>query len=396
MTCEPPAALELDDECRLMLALARENELFTTIREHRGTELALQKQLRTRYAPEVVSAALALHELQLKARTKFSRADRMWFDRRGLEQATPELVARHKAKRFTGDVDDFCCGIGADALALAERQRVTAIDLRPAACLRTWWNAEVYGVRHNLRVECADVRATSNSGRLIHIDPDRRAAGGKKTVRIEESEPGLEFLRELIATRPGGAIKLSPAANFTGKFPSAEIEVISLQGECKEATIWFGSLGNPGVWRATALPSGETLSGNPLDSWAEITAPRRYVFDPDPAIVRAGLIDRLAEQLRLSRLDDAEEYLTGDEPVESPFVRSFEVLDVVPYHDKALRAYFRGSPFGRLEIKCRHIAVPIEKLWAKLPLPGDAPGVLIVARVAGKSQALICRRVKTT
>ena len=72
-------------------------------------------------------------ELRLRARAKFDRAGRMFFTRSGLEQASAEVVARHRARRFdtAGPVADLCCGIGGDLIALAERHPVLAVDIDP-------------------------------------------------------------------------------------------------------------------------------------------------------------------------------------------------------------------------------------------------------------------------
>jgi hypothetical protein len=190
----------------------------------------------------------------------------------------------------------------------------------------------------------------------------------------------------------GGAIKLSPASNFGGKFPEAEVELISLHGECKEATIWFGSLTSPQLWRATVLPSGETIAGHPLDEVADLRPLGGYIFDPDPAVTRVGLLDVVAVRLGLGRLDGEEEYLTGDEPCDSPFVQMFEVIAELPNNPRAIRNWFRSSNIGQLEIKCRRIPVAIETLRRQLALPGDQPGVLIFARLAGKARAIVCQR----
>src|SRR5829696_7613916 len=70
--------------------------------------------------PHRVAAALRIAGCRLRARAKFTRADRMWLDAVGLEQATAEPVARHKARRFERSrVADLCSGIGGDTLALA-------------------------------------------------------------------------------------------------------------------------------------------------------------------------------------------------------------------------------------------------------------------------------------
>ena len=380
-------------ECRVMLELRQTPQILELVAGWVGTELALQSQLRRQFSDELVRAAVSLHELRRKAVGKFSRAELMWFDRRGLEQSTAELVAHHKAARFDDSVWDLCCGIGSDAIAMAERCSVTAIDLNPAACQRTQWNAEVYGVGSRVETRIADVLTLKPAGDWIHVDPDRRAGSEGKASRIEDYVPGLPEMMALMAGCRGGAIKVGPATNFGGKFPDAEIELISLSGECKEATVWFGELAGRQPFRATALPSGESIAGHPLDAVAIVAPLGRYIYDPDPAVVRAGLIDVVAERLELNRLDGAEEYLTSDALVHSAFVQPFEVLTELPNNESDLRAWLRTSDFGQVEIKCRHIRVQAESLRRRLPLPGRQPGVVIVARLDGKARMICARRI---
>jgi len=389
----PPSDPLFRDEWDLLHALRDAPELLQFVAHSAGNELALQTQLRRKYPDTLVRGAFALCELRRKAVSKFSHAAQMWFDRQGLEQATSESVARHKARRFQGPVFDLCCGIGGDSVALAERGHVTAVDSNPIACQRTMWNAEVYGVAPQLTVLCQDVAVTDPREALVHIDPDRRAQATGRAVRVEDYLPGLEALQEMTRTFRGGAIKLSPAANFGGKFSDVEIELVSLAGECKEATIWFGELRGNESWRATVLPSGETLAGEPLDHTVAISPPLGFVYDPDPAVVRAGLVDAAAERLSLTRLDPAEEYLTGPSCVASAFVRAFEILAELPNNLTDIRGYFRTSDFGQVEIKCRHIPIVAEDIRRRLPLNGNQPAVLIFARLAGRSRALVCRRV---
>jgi hypothetical protein len=381
------------DECDVLRELRRSSRIFDVLKSCTGTELQIQNKLRAEFPDDVVRAALSLQELRHKARDKFSRADQMWFDRKGLEQATPELVARHKARRFRGCVRDYCCGIGADSLALAEHCRVEAYDLNPAACLRAKWNAEAYGVESNLTVVCADVQTLTATDDLVHIDPDRRPEGRGRALRLEEGVPGLDFLLQLMNDYPGGAVKVSPASNFPGKFPGTEAELVSVGGECKEATMWFGDLAGDNPFRATVLPAGETIAGHPLDFQAELSELGRYLYEPDPAVVRAGLVDLAAEHLNLQRLDESEEYLTSETLIESPFVRAFEVLAQLPNNDREIRRYFRQGDFGQVEIKCRHVPIQVEAVRRKLPLQGRRPSVLVYARIGGRTQAVVCRRV---
>jgi len=383
------------DECELLRRLRQTPRLFELLEAGFDSELRRQRELREQFPDDLVRAALLLAELRRKGAAKFRLAPQMWFDRRGLEQATGEVVAQHKARRFTGRVWDFCTGIGGDLLALAEHCDVIGVDRSPAACLRAQWNAEVYGVSGRAQLVCAPVETISDRTGWLHVDPDRRpgAKGGRRTLRIEDAIPGLDDLRQYMAAFAGGAIKLSPAANFAGKFPHAEIELTSVAGECKEATIWFGELAQPGVWRATVLPEGATLAGNPLDADVCTGPLEGFLYDPDPSVVRSGLIDLLAQQAGLMRLDDAEEYLTSTSPVDTPFARRFEVLADLANNDREIRRYFREADFGQVEIKCRHIPIDSDKVRRKLSLTGSGSAVLIFARVAGRARAVVCRRV---
>ncbi|HEX2156784.1 MAG TPA: SAM-dependent methyltransferase, partial [Actinomycetes bacterium] len=62
-------------------------------------ELRVGTRLRERFPAELVAAALAQQELRVRAAAKFPAADRMWFTREGLEQASAEPLARHRAAR---------------------------------------------------------------------------------------------------------------------------------------------------------------------------------------------------------------------------------------------------------------------------------------------------------
>lgn len=375
-------------------------ELLEEIRQQRSAgELRLQQELRQRYPAELVRLALELHDTRERAREKFPQADQLWLTRRSCEQATSVPVAQYKASRyrqFEGSglpIHDYCCGIGADALALAEWSPVIAYDLDPVMLQLAAWNTEICGTRHPVEFRQADASQAHGKDQIIHIDPDQRDATGRRHLRLELIQPELSCLQRLADECRAGGIKLSPASNFGGKFPHAEMELVSWQGECKLATVWCGELGEPGLWRATVLPSRQTLAGDPLAAWAELSEPLDYVYDPDPAVVRAGLVNLLCETQGLFRLDDADEYLTCSQPVSTPFARGFRVEAVLPRNEKQVRQYLRQRGIGIVEIKCRQVPLNVEQLRRGLNLKGDHSAILIYARIAGKTRVLVTQRL---
>jgi hypothetical protein len=355
---------------------------------------------RRRVPAPAVAAAIRLSSSRARARAKFSQGDRMWLDPVGLEQATAEVVARHKAARFNGPVIvDLCAGIGGDSLALARRADVLAVDLDHGMCRRIAWNAAVYEVADRIlpchaRAEFFPV----SRGTWVHVDPDRRATGSHRVRSVVDYAPGLDFLRGLIARAPAGAIKLSPASDFAQSFAGEEyeIELISLGGECKEATVWFGAAASCRR-RATRLPENVTWTdrdGDCSDLFRVAVLPiSTYVYDPDPALLRSGLLDSFAAAHGLNRISADVDYLAGDRLVATPFLSAFKVQSVHRLDVKRLRALVAELSLGPLEIKIRGINLRAEDLRSRLRPRGDRSATLIIAGGSGPAQAVIAVRV---
>ena len=385
-----------DDESFLLRRLKDCPEIFAAIAASTATELNSQRKLRETFDDDLVRAALSVHDARQRAADLLPHADQLWLTRVGLEQSTAWDVATHNAKRFSqsDSVSDLCCGVGVDAATIAEFAQVTAIDTAASMCLRAEWNAAVWNRSGNITTQCADVTDIDWSGKVVHVDPDRRSGRDRPTKRLELYQPSLEWMQKLTRTAAGGGIKISPASNFLQKFPGCEIELISLRGECREATVWFGSLAGEHTFRATALPTGESISADPLSAWTNVVpAAAEYIFDPDPAIVRSGLIDVMAETHSLQRLDAEEEYLTGAECVTSGFVTAFRIEAVLSGNLKDLKQHLRSDPSTHYEIKCRRIPTNADTVRRQLPTGTAAPRVIFFARISGRATCVVTRRV---
>jgi hypothetical protein len=347
--------------------------------------------------PEYVAAALRLAEARRRGAAKFARAGRMWLDPVGVEQATAEAVARHKAKRFDGALAvDLCAGIGGDSLAIATGAAVLAVDADAGMCRRCRWNACVYEVADRLAViQGRAERFAIPPGALVHVDPDRRITSPRRARRLEDYAPGLDFLRSLPVAARGGAIKLGPASDFAVHFdgPELEVEVVSLKGECKEATVWFGAL-TTCRRRATRLPEGVTWTDRdaPVSAVVPLAPPQAWIFDPDPGLLRAGLLDAFAAAHGLFRCAAGIDYLTAPLRVESPFLAAFAVEDVLPLDMKTLARVIGARQLGPLEIKIRGVDLRPESVRARLRPPGPNPATLLLLGGEGPARAVLARR----
>jgi hypothetical protein len=349
-----------------------------------------------------VAAALRIAAGRRRGRAKFSDAERLWLDSVGVEQATAEPVARQKAMRFAGcNVVDLCSGVGGDAIAIArEGGRVVAVDLDHGMARRLRWNAEIAGVGDRLlavqgRAESFPIPADS----LLHIDPDRRFHNDRRARSVVDYAPGLETLNRLCRHPTGGAIKLGPASDFDDHFdaPGHEIELISLGGECREATVWFGPLASCRR-RATRLPDGATWTDLDGPETADVPRrpPARFVATTDPALSRSGLVSGFAVAHGLSQVAEQGNLLTADERVDHAFLSWFEVMEMLPFDRRTLRSLVATLGLGPLEIKVLGVRVTPETLRSELRPPGPNPATLLLYPDGSNIRVIVCRRVPVT
>jgi hypothetical protein len=172
-----------------------------------------------------------------------------------------------------------------------------------------------------------------------------------------------------------------------------EIELISLRGECKEATVWFGELAECRR-RATRLPEYERWTDrDAIDPEPPgVSPPSAWIFDPDPSLIRAGLLDGFARAHGLSRVAEEVDYLTGPELVNTAFLSAFAVREVSSLDMKHLRRMIERHDVGTLEIKVRGVDITPEALRARLKPRGDESATLLIVGGPGPARAVLVRR----
>jgi hypothetical protein len=122
---------------------------------------------------------------------------------------------------------------------------------------------------------------------------------------------------------------------------------------------------------------------------ATVGAPRRYLYEPDDAVVRAHLVADLARQVDGVLLHATTAYITSDNLVETPFAQVFEITDVMPFSLKRLRAALRERKVGAVTIMKRASAVDVERLRHDLRLAGPNQAIVVLALVGAKHSALL-------
>ncbi len=351
--------------------------------------LKLLTHLRRTLSPEQASAALTMARLRQKATAKFGEAAyQMFFTEEALQQASDPLVCRYRAQNYHAPLMiDACCGIGTDTLAFAQAEGVRHIvgyDMDAVRIAIARYNAGILGIPASFEVR--DVVAPLSAD-VIFFDPARRD-DGRRIFHPERYIPPLSTLNHWQASRI--VAKLSPGIDLDHlKSYVGGVEFISVQGQLKEALLIIGD--DFTDRRAVLLTHEHTLTwqrATPPD--VTIDAPRRWLVEPDPALIRAGLVEDAAEAFHGALLDPDIAYFTTDKKPVSPWVRSWEILDWLPFQLKRLKAYLRERGIGRLTIKKRGFPMSPEEIAARLKLKGEGEAVLVFTRHHDKPIVMVC------
>ncbi len=380
---------------------------------------ALPLQLRLREAgfeAELVAAALTQSRLRARAVDKFGAfANGMLLTPDGLEQATRLPIAARHAHRYAeaglGVVHDLGCGIGADAMAFA------GLDLEVSAVDSDEVTAKVAAVnlRHwpSAMVSCArveDVRLPSGEAARhigVWLDPARRLSGvadaqgrTRRVFSLEAISPSWRQVLALAETAPTG-VKLSPGLSHGAVPRGCEAQWTSWNGEVLECAVWWGQLVTT-VGRTAAVCSNTAthvlaeadaapaMGRPPLGSVSDVG---EWLFEPDRAVIRAGLTGALVATVDGAELDAGVGYVTSHTAAEVAWARRFRVVEAMPLSTKSLSRWLRDRGYDRVTVKKRGVTLDADLLRRQLKMTGRGKGgseaTLVITRIAGSQVALV-------
>ena len=342
-------------------------------------DLGRARDLFGTHASAVVETVL----LRRRSVAKIADGERWLFTDDGLQQATPTLVARHRAQRFAGrTVHDVTCSIGAELAELVGvASAVVGSDLDAVRLRMAAHNAP------GASLVRADALAPVTVGTVVIADPGRRS-GGKRTHDPAQLQPPLPDVIDAYRGRDL-AVKCAPGLDFDRLGWAGEVEVTSLDGGVREACLWSEGLATARR-RATVLSSDGTswdISDADSDDIPD-RAPGEWIVNPDGAVVRAGLVRHYGAKHGLWQLDPRIAYLTGDSVPAG--VRGFRILEQVKYSEKAIRQELARRDCGALEILVRGVDVDPAVLRPRLKLKGSTSLALVITRIGRNATVFVC------
>jgi hypothetical protein len=347
----------------------------------RPDDLRVGEQLRKSWPADLVAAASEQTELRSAAAAKTDAVEDLLLTRDGLEQASSQAVARHRASRFAAVRDlvvDMCCGIGFDLRALAEVTHAVGIDRDETHAICATHNSGASTAVADVR----DLRLPSSAA--VFVDPARRRDG-----RRGGYEPPLQWCFDLSVERV--AVKAAPGLDLAVVPSGWEVEFVAEGRALKEACLWSPTWSTT-TRRATVIHAGQAVTMTQAQTTADVAVapPGSFLLDPSPAVTRAGLVAELAAGLDAWQIDPQIAFLSADHPLRSPFGRALRVEASLPFSVKKLAAILRDLDVGPVDLRRRGLAGDVDDIRRRLRTTGSRRAVVMLTRVVNMPWTLVC------
>ncbi|MDX1911022.1 MAG: SAM-dependent methyltransferase [Saprospiraceae bacterium] len=323
-----------------------------------------------------------------------------------IEQASSEATAGFKAALFSGNkMADLTGGMGIDAYFFAQRfESLDYVEQNAELQAAARHNFTTLGTRnvsfHTL--EAGDfLRRTQTHYDLIYLDPARRNDRKGKVFQLADCAPNILEIKNL-ALEKSDRILLKTAPMLDLHLAATQLQsvvkiwVVSLRGECREVLYLLEREAPPipdipievvlldeqrePVFRFTAREEQQAD--------VSFSAPGRYLYEPDAAILKAGAFRSFARRYGLKKLHPNTHLYTSDAFVAAPG-RRFEIISTLKYDKKSVLAAL-SSP--KAHITCRNFPDSPDQVRKKLGLADGGDVYLFAVTLMEDKKVLLIGR----
>ena len=329
--------------------------------------------------------------------------------RDGIRFATPAEVAQYRAERLACDtLAEIGCGIGGQTIHFSRTcRKVYAVEIDADKLKSAKKNCQEHGIT-NVEFIQGDALSRDVIDRIPEIDilfsdPRRPAQENMRTVT--SLEPGLPDLMQAYSSRTTNfAFEAPPKLTPERIRFDLEKEYLSLNGQLNRLTLYSGNIRKADRCAVT-LPGGHRIcstdqedQGN-IPSLEDISSPLSYAFEPDPAVVQAGLLGELARRIEkgttmpgLYRIDSKRILLTTDHPADDPMLKNrYIVHSVSEFDPEKLNTYLKSKGAGRVVLRA---GVDPNQYWdIRNRLEKNLEGDRIIHLYVKNGQAIVCEKL---
>ena len=361
--------------------------------------------------PFVVAQITARRQIKEKLPTWYQQEQLLFPAKIAAEQCSSEQTALYKQQLVTeGDtLCDLTGGLGIDSYYFSRRvKQVYYIERFPSYCEVARANMATLGARNVVVLEGDSTQWLDQLPAIdvFYVDPARRGEGNKRMFALSDCEPDLtQLLPRLLAKAPRVIAKLSPMADLRqtlALLPTTQaIHILSVKNECKELLFVIGR--EP---RESAVPihcvhltkqaaSDEcfvcSLEAEQQAASHLATTLRRYLYEPNASVLKAGAFKQVACQFPVEKLQVSSHLYTSDHYLDRFPGRRFEVDELIPFHSKSCKQLAGQSL--QANVTTRNFPLTVEALRKKCRIR-EGGDIYLFATTGPKEEKLLIRTHK--
>lgn len=371
------------------------------------TQLAFKKEL-----VKGLENRFVLEQLygKQKAKTKlpflFKQSTILYPAKVSVEQSTSETVATWKSNLVAGEyMLDMTGGFGIDSYHFAKKiKQLTYIEQQTPLFKIVQHNFQQLSVDN---IICHNTNAvdflsiTEEKLDWIYLDPARRDEAGNRKIGLAGYTPNMMEIKDLLLEKSENVLlKTSPMLDIQQAIQQLEsvesIYVVGLQNEVKELLFILSNktasdikfhcvnLNNDGTSH-TYIPTDS------LDKEVSYELPKKYLYEPNATILKAGLFQEIAIDFGLHKLHPNTHLYTSDSIHPNFPGRVFRCEAIVPYQSKQMRKHLSNH---QANITTRNFPYSVAQMRKKLKLKEGGDHYLFgTTLLDGGLKVLICRKL---
>ncbi len=323
-----------------------------------------------------------------------------------LEQTSSETTAAYKADLISGDLlMDLTGGFGIDDFYFSRRfKKVIHCELNKELSDLASHNFEALGV-NNIQTITGDslgaISVVEDKIDWIYLDPARRDDYGGKVFLLEQCTPNVpENLKLLFQKADNILIKSSPLLDISSGVSElrkvVEIHIVSVNNEVKEL-LWIlnRNISNSIKIKTVNITKSETqiFEGflEESTSTPSYSAPLRYLYEPNPAIMKSKLFDALQVKTGTFKLHSNSHLFTSEALIQFPG-RRFEILESIPFNKKSLK---RAINQKKANITTRNFPKSVDQLRKELKIAdGGTDYLFFTTDLNNNKIVLVCKKAE--
>ncbi|AGC77583.1 hypothetical protein LX97_02224 [Nonlabens dokdonensis] len=306
---------------------------------------------------ELTQQLVGLQKAKTKFPSLFSNHKIIYPPKVNLEQTSSEITAQYKSQLFPCDkMIDLTGGFGIDVSAFAKAcPATTHIELNSSLqqyALQLFKAQELATKSYS----CDGIEFLQKSTELfdlLFIDPSRKTASHSKAILLEDYEPNVvKHLDLLLVKGKLVMIKTSPMLDLTAGFKELKyvnaVHVVAVKNEVKEL-LWILSkeqVAQPEICCVnlnTEQPVFKTQWNR--EGVMSYSKPRKYLYEPNAAIMKSQQFPALVEEYQLYKLDHDAHLFTSDNLVDFPG-RVFEIENTIENKPKLIKRLYAKTAKG--------------------------------------------------